>query len=157
VAPASRALASSRPKYLAPPGNSAVSQYLEVVPSAAGPAPPRSGAKPSSTLSPAEQRKLAALGVEGRVLANVVAATTPPTANSALGTGLGSLSAAGIVPARVHGRMAPSGGSPVSDVLAAATGHEVGGGLGILLPLMVAGGLTTAMAAALWRRRVGRS
>src|SRR5271165_2620249 len=80
--PASSALARGRPNYLAPPGNSAISQYLEVVPTAGGPAPPRDGAGPSRALTPAQQRKLGALGGAGHVLASVVAATTPPAAST---------------------------------------------------------------------------
>ena len=42
---------SKTAKYLAPPGDSAISQYVEVVPNGAGAAPPRSDMSPQPQLS----------------------------------------------------------------------------------------------------------
>ncbi len=166
---ASAAQAAARPghpKYLAPPGNSALSQYLEVVPSAGGAAPPRTGAKPT-VLSAGQRRRLDQLGAPGRTLESVVAATSIPLpvassgraprghgkrrgrsgASPGRGSGAGSTIASGI-----DGAPPVSGRSPVGEVLSAATGHEVGGGLGILLPALVLGAIVIVLIAVVRRR-----
>jgi uncharacterized membrane protein len=48
---------------------------------------------------------------------------------------------------------AATGSSPVSSVLAAATGREVGGGFGIFLPVLVLAGVIGVAVGALRRRR----
>jgi hypothetical protein len=173
------AAAHGHPTYLAPPGNSGVSQYLEVVPSAGGPAQPRppggsGGGAPGESgggLTKAQRRSIESLGTAGTTLATVVVATSPPPPTS--GSGSTSGSDLKVAPPQIgpvdssRGHSSPSGsgpasgpaatppgansGSAVSAVLSAATGHEVGGGLGWLLPLLLAGGIFLA-AAAIWRR-----
>ena len=59
---------------VAPPGNSGVDQYMEVVPSAKGPAAPGTQ---GHALSSTVQRKLQSQGAEGRRLAQIVNTTAP--------------------------------------------------------------------------------
>jgi hypothetical protein len=174
------ATASKRPKYVAPPGNSAVQQYLEVVPTDSGTTPPRAGGSGSGAagaLSPGQRRTLDGLGSQGRQLAAVVQATAPlPTGGGGVGAvtgGSGSDRAGGNAgqsvapsagaaePESTAGPSGPAGlakaasSSPVSSVIAAATGRDDGGGMGILLPvLMIAGVL--AVVAGVFRRRPPR-
>ncbi len=162
-APGAALAASKPPKYLAPPGNSAVSQYLEVVPTAGGSEPPRSGSGGhASTLSPGQRHVLSRYGSEGRTLIAVVAATAPtastespsqsagPRGSRSVRSGSGGTSgtpggtsATPPVPSKAPLVGASTSGnvSPVSAVLAAATGRVDGGGIGILLPLLMGLGL----------------
>lgn len=130
---------------LAPPGNSAVTEYLETVPNAEGASPLRQGAPRSAVLGVSARRALVRLGPDGRTLAAVADATAPPAVPSpAGGHGGGArpvvLSAAG-VPSRA------------GALLAAATGRDGGGGLGPALPALMAAGLLWALVHA--RRRRG--
>jgi hypothetical protein len=178
VAPAS-ALASKRPKYLAPPGNSALTQYLELVPTAAGPAPPSSPSAhggASGSLTPSQRRELQHSGSEGRLLETVVGATAPRSfgagqARAANGHRRSSGAAAAAPsavqkPGAVSGAAAPATSlrlagagqsqSPVSAVLSAATGSADGGGIGILLPVLMALGVLGAGLSVVVRRRSSR-
>jgi len=170
------AASSGHPKYLAPPGNPAVTQYLEVVPNASGASPPRSGGKQPSSLSPAEQRKLNHLGTDGKTLAKVVEATAPPPAQSApaqdSGTPAGATTSSSGAPktdtsagagnhpgtsdparvAPIHSLSGTGSGSSVSSLLSAAAGQGGGGGMGVFLPALMAAGLL-AVVFAVWRRR----
>ncbi len=165
------ALASTRPKYLAPPGNSALTQYLEVVPTAAGPAPPSAHGGSQASLPPGQSRELQHSGAEGAMLDAVVAATAPRSfgsGQSRAGNGQprsggagaagpsepGAVSLASVPAPRL--RLAGAGQSPVSAVLAAATGSADGGGIGILLPLLMALGVLGAILSVLARRRSSR-
>jgi hypothetical protein len=144
------AMAHRQPTYLAPPGNSALTQYLEVVPTAAGPAPPRAGGgSPGAgggsggTLSARAVAKLAHLGSEGKLLVSVVGATAPTAqagASEPPGSAQGgatSPSPAGQLP-RASQLSGAGAASPVSSLLVAATGRDGGGGVGFLLPLLMA-------------------
>ena len=151
------AAAAGRPRYLAPPGNSAVSQYLEVVPTPAG----GSAERPvGGGLTAAERNRLTRLGPDGRALASVVAATATAGSNAPVhrrshgrhtvgagDTGAGSPPG----PLSRAGNRAASG-VPVSSVVGAATGGADGGGLGLLLPLAMIGALVGIAAAAIRRR-----
>jgi hypothetical protein len=174
------AASSDHPKYLAPPGNPAVTQYLEVVPNAMGSAPPRSGGNPPpsrsggggggqpGSLSPAEHKKLDQLGPDGKTLSNVVQETAPPTTQSAPATSRSgssssgsTSSSAGADPVKAHRTHSDSlsstgSGSAASAVLGAATGQGGGGGMGILLPALMAAGLLSVAFAVLRRRGVRR-
>src|SRR4051812_29459136 len=71
----------------APPGNSGIGQYLEVVPSASG-SKPTKGAKPQgSALSQSQRNQLAKSGAEGAALAAVVNQTSPPASGGGKGGG----------------------------------------------------------------------
>ena len=74
VALALCAAAPAAAETIAPPGNSGVDQYLEVVPSAKGPSAPGTQQR---ALSSTVQRKLQSQGAEGRRLAQIVRTTAP--------------------------------------------------------------------------------
>jgi hypothetical protein len=144
---------ASKPGYrtLAPPGNSGVSQYLEVVPTDSGSAPPRTG-PPSSGLPSSGQHALQHLGSAGRLLGAVVADTSQPATPSH--------QKPAATPPRRHDMTkwprptpppsadpvsgAGHGSSPVTSVLSATTGS--GGGLGWLVPAIL---VSSAVAVAL--------
>ncbi|MGO9959546.1 MAG: hypothetical protein ACLP50_26815 [Solirubrobacteraceae bacterium] len=73
------AIGAAKPRVLAPPGDSAVSQYVEDVPTDSGSTPTSdvSGA-PSGALTSSQRGRLDHLGADGRLLAAVVDTTTPP-------------------------------------------------------------------------------
>lgn len=175
----SLAVASKRPTYLAPPGNSALTQYLEVVPTAAGPAPPSSRGGSPATLAPGARRELKPYGSGGRLLEAVVAATAPSSAGGGLARGgdararsigsadtasstvqkLGATKPGAVLAPSARGSSlaaAVSAQSPVSAVLAAATGRAYGGGIGIALPLLMALGVVGAVLSVAARRRSSR-
>jgi hypothetical protein len=160
------ALASRHPAYLAPPGNSAVAQYLEVVPTAAGSKPPGASGM-AHPLTGRTIARLGRLGADGRLLVTVVDATAQPGSGAAPG-----------VAAHSGGRSGPSGSgslsskndsfsskndslssanvsSPVASALAAATGQDAGGGTGIWLPIVMLGAVVVVVATIV-RRRSGR-
>ncbi len=171
TAPAA-ALASKRPTYLAPPGNSAVTQYLEVVPTDAGPSPPSAGGGSPANLSAGQKRQLKPYGSQGELLAAVVAATAPRGLTGAslrAGDGRDRGSRSRILrsatqPPSTPSRSAPAArlpapgraGSPVAAVLAAATGRADGGGIGIALPLLMAVSLLIAVLSVVVRIRSSR-
>ncbi len=120
----------------APPGNSGISQYLEVVPAASGGKPTKdvrkSGVKPPPALQKA--------GRDGQRLAAIAAGTSPAPAREALGeparqrgSGLGTaLQRSRFIPSK------PSNEPSSSKALAAAfTGTATGGGDGLGIPLIV--------------------
>ena len=141
-------LASARTRTLAPPGNSAISQYVEVVPTASDGRPaatihpaggPRSGGPGTGQSGPLSRRATAQLdarGQAGRGVASLVRSTAPA------GPGSGRPQA-----------LTSGGGSPVGSVLRALTGSSSSGGLGVLLPLILAASFLGAGAVALLRRR----
>ncbi len=166
-APAS-ALAAKRHTYVAPPGNSALTQYLEVVPTAAGPAPPSAHGGSHTSLSPGQRRELQQSGAAGTMLQAVVAATAWGTFGSgqaragnghprSAGAGAATPSQPGAVsgaPAAAPSlRLARAAQSPVSALLAAATGSSDGGGIGILLPLLMVVCVVGAVVSVFARRR----
>ena len=176
LGPASVALAAGGPpKHLAPPGNPAVSEYLEDVPTAGGAAPPGSGGKPAHTLSPNQQRQLGRMGKNGQALENVVNETAPPAApdtpkggghgaSGRRGSGSGRAGAgsdrAGADPSPGHSirpASSSSSGSPTSAVLSAATGRGGGGGMGVFLPVLVGLGVLSVVVTLIRRRGVSRS
>lgn len=145
---------------VAPPGDSGISQYLEVVPTGAGGSPPRAGGRAGqgSVLSANQSRELNSLGTNGRTLESVVDATAPQTFG--IGHPSRGISASGARSGAV--RRAGAGGtsglhpapsaSPASLILGAAAGHG-GGGLGFLLPgFMVASALAVTLLAVRRRR-----
>jgi len=145
-APASAARQSHAP--LAPPGNSAVTEYLETVPNAMGQSPPRPGAPASGALSARRRAALVRLGADGRALAAVVDATAAPAVPGAAG---GRGSHVRVSPAALSGAGVPS---RAAALLAAAAGRDGGGGLGPALPALMAAGLLATLARALRRRGV---
>jgi hypothetical protein len=123
----------------APPGNSAIDEYLETVPSATGNQRPGAAGPAGSGgggLTPAQRAKLDRLGPDGKALANAVDATAPPTATKT-------------------SRQIDSenGRSPISAVFDAATGSNGGGGMGIVLPIILLASLLGVIALVVLRRR----
>jgi hypothetical protein len=146
-APASLAAAAA-PHTTAPPGNSAIDEYLETVPGASGdarPRPPRGHG--AATLSPAQRAALRARGAEGETLARVVDATSPPeTAPASAPAPAPATARTPVIP-----HAASAGRSPVAATLAAATGSDNGSSLGPLLSAILLVSLLAALAA------IGRS
>jgi hypothetical protein len=123
-----------------PPGNSGVDQYTETFPTAEGGEGTGSqrGGDPSRALGDQTAQRFADAGAAGRAAANLAAATAP----------------------RAAGRPAPASGSGGSGDLSGPLGvleHAVGtsdsGGMGPLLPLLLAATLLAASGYLLARRR----
>jgi hypothetical protein len=140
---------------LAPPGHAGANQYFEVIPTSAGNAAPPGSVRGSGNASAGSQAlapfghgskgdaKLAKLGKDGRAAAAVVAATAP-----------------GTVPAGARADAYNNGTSPEGSAahgIATALGGSDAGGLGLLLPLLLATALIVALGivAARMRRRPG--
>ena len=133
---------------IAPPGNSGVSQYQEDVPTAKGNRPTdtivpgggsHGGGASGGTISTSTLRALDKQGSAGRKAAALAEATAPGSAPPAKSGG-----------ANTSGN---SGSSPVTSVVKALTGSSSSGGLGPLLPIILAVSLLGAAALALLRRR----
>lgn len=126
----------------APPGNSAIDEYLETVPGATGNQTPRKagpGGDSGGVLTAAQRKRLEQLGPDGKALAGVVEATSPAQAK---------LEPSTAEPSVAEGR------SPLSQVLEAATGSSgEGGGMGILLPAILLASLLGCVTLAVLRRR----
>lgn len=134
----------------APPGNSAIDEYLETVPGATGDQRPRqgggggesgnrgSGEGGAAVLTPANRKRLESLGADGKALADAVEATAPP--------------AAAKPPQRTIDIDGAEGRSPISAVLDAATGQD-GGGMGFMLPVILVSSLLGVIALVALRRR----
>jgi hypothetical protein len=138
----------------APPGNSAIDEYLESLPSPSGNTPTgtviRVRPRP---LAGAAGRALRAEGADGKRLEQIVSATAPTAALRAAASGTANLPAAagGQAPAPTsHGR------SPlrsVADAVLTGSGGGMGAAFPVLLLVLVAGTLVLALR----RRRPHRS
>ena len=130
IAVALPSAAAARLRTIAPPGDSSVSQYVESVPSDSGNRPTASlGSHPA--LTPSQSQALDRAGTGGKTLVAVVDATAPA------GGGRNARRAGGAHPGLAPGAISGQGvRSPVSSVLAAAAGD--GGGMGFLLPAVMA-------------------
>ena len=133
-------------RIIAPPGHSGTSQYVEVIPSSAGNAAPPGTVRGSGSASAGPQAlanlghgssadaRLAKLGKEGQAAA-ALAASTAPTPVSGGTNGSGSAAAK---------RVASQGSSAAGGITAALSSAE-SGGMGILLPLLLATALIAAV------------
>lgn len=151
LAPGSAIAARGHPTYLAPPGNPAVTEYLEDVPSALGSVPPGSGGTPAHRLTTRQTRQLAHLGATGELLVNVDRATSPrrlPVRKKHAAPKVSRPAAEERTDPRTF---SGSGSGSVSAVISAAT--EQGTGSGLLLPGLIAGGLAVAGGIVVRRRR----
>jgi hypothetical protein len=157
------------PKGLVPPGDSAASQYLETVPTAAGAKKDEPSAGSHAALPPGEVTRLEHSGTSGRLLLSVVAATAPevvvsrdrehrrttPKGIARVGTSRGSPRESNrgagndVTPALSDAGASPS---PAAAVVGAATGRDAGGSLGLLLPAALALVAVGVLAAVLRRR-----
>jgi hypothetical protein len=148
------AAASAHRHTIAPPGNSGVGQYVEVVPTATGgrtsssvhPHPGVGGG--GGPIGPSTQRTLESLGTDGAEAAGLAEATAPARVHRQLGTTSGS---------KLLGRRGSSlserQGSPAGQVLRTFAGSAGGGGLGIFLPVILIGSFLAAGGISLLRRR----
>lgn len=146
---------------LTPPGNSAVNQYVETVPTAGGGCPTsrihssggppggkKTGALPSRTAS-----ALAARGPVGAADLSFARATAPAHARKrktrrvAAGHNRSQPPSSASTPPASGG-----GGDPAVAVVKALTGSG-GGGLGVLLPIILAAAVLAAAGIVLTRRR----
>lgn len=139
------ATASAAAPRAMPPGVSGANQYIETLPGPAGNVPTeslggegRGKRTPAQVLGRSEAAQLEALGPDGRAAARLAAATAP-------GRGDG----------RAGGREAtnPSGASPVNQIVGQVSGTSGSGGMGLLLPALIASAAVAAAAYALGRRR----
>jgi hypothetical protein len=124
----------------APPGNSGIDEYLEVVPEGGGNRPIEGTDSGGSPLSPAAKRGLLAQGNAGRGAAALAEGTGPSR------------------PQRKESRRADVTSTPEGQTAArAAVTRAVGGsdaaGLGFWLPIVLAGVVLVLGATALLRRR----
>jgi hypothetical protein len=144
LAAPSAAVAASQPPVttIAPPGNSAIDEYEETVPGPGGDqSEPPGGHGDRTALTSDQQRALNQLGPDGRALAAVVDATAPSSAAASRApSSAGSAAGLGSAPATAASAGAAGARSTVSATLAAAVGHDGGGGMGLLLPLLLAAG-----------------
>lgn len=148
------------PQHLAPPGNPAVSQYLEDVPSDQGAAPPRSGGAVPTVLSVGQRKKLNRLGADGRLLVQIDNETAPVAVirRATHGRARGASRNVGFSLAGVAmPRTSAGAGSSISAVLSAAAGRGGGGGVGVLLPALMGGGLLVLVWSVVRRRGARRS
>jgi hypothetical protein len=129
---------------LAPPGHSGANQYVEVIPTSGGNAAPPgtvrgSGGNPSPhALMPFGQgargdARLAKLGKDGQAAAALAASTAPVPAPAAERATPNASAAA------------TAGGGSVASGLSHALGSSDTGGLGLLLPLLLATALLVAL------------
>ena len=141
--------ALAQDEVIAPPGNSGVEEYLEVVPGAGGDKPASGGKSGSASApTPAEAlgadnaKALEAMGSDGKAAAAAAAAGSPTdrrTAREREKTGVLGKSATG------QSIAAQSSGDRATSVVRALGGD--GGGMGVLFPILL--GLTLSLALAL--------
>jgi hypothetical protein len=141
----------------APPGNSGVNQYVEVVPGAGcnqPPAGPGSGGHSGGGhLSTSTTQQLDASGGAGRSVVALV--TSSPSAGPGNPGGSRGHAHGGGNPAAATTAVPPSvaGSNPVSAILHPIVTGSGAGGLGVLLPVLLLGVLLGAVLAGLIRRR----
>lgn len=126
----------------APPGNSAVDEYLETVPSATGnssPRPPSAGGTSGGALTAAQRAQLEKRGPDGKALADAIDATASPKASTG-SPQRGTVSAA-------------QGRSPIAKVLDVVAGRDGGDGMGVLLPAILLASLLGLVTLVVVRRR----
>lgn len=153
-------------EYYVPPGNSAATQYTEAFPAAGGNRnAEREDASrrrsPSRVLGERSARRLEARGPEGRSVAELVVATSPPEGDA--GEAESPAATQRDEPAEERERelgsvgTAPQGGGPsgssgLAEVLAQTFGASPAGGAGTLLPLALLATIAWSVAY-LWRRQ----
>ncbi len=161
------AQAASSPKPFVPAGNSAASQYVEVVPTAGGgestsplthPGTKKTAVSQASPLSPSAQTALRRQGSDGTRVAAFASATAPASVRrhahhgaAAAGSSGGSGPGAGAGGTGQAGTPVGSGGGP--SLLRAVTGAGASGGLGSMLPVVLGLSALAVGGAALRRRR----
>jgi hypothetical protein len=158
-------------QYVVPPDNSAVNQYTETVPTAAGGQDTdrqgKQGRSPSDVLGTGNAKRLEARGPQGRATAEVAAATAPdagpPRATPAVDMQAGASNKQGgagdVREAEIPNPPAvsqlsndPSGSSGLSEVIAQATGSSSSDEMGPLLPIVILAALAWSLSY-FWRQR----
>jgi len=130
-----------------PPGVSGANQYTETLPGPGGNEPTSGaggkGKSPAKVLGHGNAAELEALGPEGRAAAQLAAESAPESTNGANG-------------GEAHGKTssAPSSSSGVGQVLGQVTGSSGSGGMGLLLPALIAAAVVGAAAYVIGRRRL---
>jgi hypothetical protein len=141
---------------LAPPGHAGANQYFETIPTSAGNAAPPGSVKGSGSGDPGSHTlagfgrgaptdaSLAKQGKTGQAAAALAAATAPTPASRA--------AKRSILGARGSAAAGSGGGSPLHGIGDALTGSD-SGGLGVLLPLLLATALVVVIALGVGRVR----
>jgi hypothetical protein len=159
ILPAAVAEASQGPRTNAPPGNSAIDEYLETVPGETGDHHHDHSDGKQGHLTHDQRRRLERLGADGRELAGLVEATPVTGGSAATGGGVKARGeqASGSTASR-HSRTASTGGSrsPVHAALVAAVVTDGGGGLGLLLPIVLGASALGIIGSGVLRRRPRR-
>jgi hypothetical protein len=155
---------------IVPPGNSAVNQYTQTIPTPGGDVEVhgKQSRSPAKELGPKATQKLDQRGPDGKATAKLAASSSPPgpsdggiSGRSGGGNGqAGSGSTQAKLPGSAPGTHATPGGddsagdgsSGFGQVLGQATGASSSGELGLLLPLVIFAGLLWC-AAYFWRQR----
>jgi hypothetical protein len=158
---------------IVPPGNSAVNQYTQTIPTPGGDVEVhgKGSHSPADKLGPKVAHKLNRHGSDGKATARLAASTSPPgTSGGGTGGGPGSTGHGGKAgsgaptnpnlpgsPPGTHatspgGDSAANGSSGFGQVLGQATGATSSGKLGLLLPLAIFAVLLWC-AAYFWRQR----
>ena len=139
---------------VSPHGNSEADQYSETIPGACGSHPPNPGNPAGSsngTVPPQTLRQLRSLGPAGRNAAALAQANAPAGAR---GQGNALTDRRPGSPGAASANGAGEGGDALSGVGRALGGSSGGdGGMGFVLPLVLAGTLVTGAAYWLMRRR----
>jgi hypothetical protein len=145
---------ASAAEYLIPPSNSAATQYTEAVPTAGGHRDSeregeQRGRSPSQVLGDRNAEKLESHGRDGRAAAEFAAETSPAGAGGAPSDGGGGGGSAaggrsGTDAAASGGSSSASGSDGLTEVLGTAVGDS-SGGLGLLFPLALLGGMAWAV------------
>ena len=159
------ATAMAKPPVLAPPGQSAISQYVEVVPNDMGGTPTRPAGAPTGALTSGQRRQLNGLGTDGRTLAAVVDATAQPPVSGSVETRAnlragqaerrtGSTGTATSRSGLSGGQLSGPGARSTASLLLSAAGGG-GGGLGVLLPALMAVAVVGVAVRAVRARRTG--
>ncbi len=145
---------SAAAQRVAPPGNPAVDQYTESLPTPGGSGPSAGNHQrsPAKVLGSRNAGRLAALGSDGQAAAMLAAAGAPirraPNAQGASSTGAAKTIAA----ANGANAAQPGGSSGLGEIVSQATGSSSSGEMGLLLPLLI-GVVAASSIGYLWHRR----
>jgi hypothetical protein len=149
--------ALAQDKTVAPPGNSGVGEYLEIVPGAGGNTPasggggtsgPSTSQSPGAALGSKTASQLERLGADGKQAAALAAAGAPTDRATARKRDKGSV--LGTEADKGKSIASAGGGGRVGTIATALSGE--GGGMGLLFPLLLGGALVAAVALLAARR-----
>ena len=138
AAPLGAPAGAAASKTIAPPGNSGVGQYVEVIPGSGGPAPVGSSPNHGPVLSASARHRLEASGPAGKAVASFVQQTGTPRAKH--------------VPTR-HGAPTAGHGTPLPGATSVRAAGSAGGGLGWGLPAALGAIVLAGLGLLIVRRR----